>query len=426
MIGLQPMHDSAKNLYIELEKLFHEKSKNSSFDSIHCFAWERLTKLGLPVCRKELFQYFPLHRMYSSLNRKRRVNTYVSCIPKFKTSTISFYNGRPTIGEEAEKIVVLPMADAMRSYRSIIMGKCLATLAKENNPFVLLNQSIAEGLFIYIPPNTTIDSPLTLANYVQDSWLSCPFVLVFVGAGSKITLSMNEEFSECKDDFLVSSHFQIHIAEGASVSYYYTHMAKDAAAWTMHSIRAFLQRDSSFSSISLSGGKQTQYQDIAVSLEGENASTDVRGLWALQSNHQAHIKVLISHLSPHTRSYQHFKGVNCDKSQSSFEGKIYVYPEAQKTEAYQLSHQLLLSDSSVANAKPNLEIFADDVKASHGATISKLSREELFYLQTRGLSPKEAMSCLLQGYYREILQLVTVPSVRALGDNLAEQCILTL
>lgn len=426
MIGLQPMHDSAKNLYIELEKLFHEKSKNSSFDSIHCFAWERLTKLGLPVCRKELFQYFPLHRMYSSLNRKRRVNTYVSCIPKFKTSTMSFYNGRPTIGEEAEKIVVLPMADAMRSYRSIITGKCLATLAKENNPFVLLNQSIAEGLFIYIPPNTTIDSPLTLANYVQDSWLSCPFVLVFVGAGSKITLSMNEEFSECKNDFLVSSHFQIHIAEGASVSYYYTHMAKDAAAWIMHSIRAFLQRDSSFSSISLSGGKQTQYQDIAVSLEGENASTDVRGLWALQSNHQAHIKVLISHLSPHTRSYQHFKGVNCDKSQSSFEGKIYVYPEAQKTEAYQLSHQLLLSDSSVANAKPNLEIFADDVKASHGATISKLSREELFYLQTRGLSPKEAMSCLLQGYYREILQLVTVPSVRALGDNLAEQCILTL
>lgn len=426
MTGLQPMHHSAKNLYIELEKLFCEKSKNSSLDSIHYFAWERLTKLGLPVCRKDLFQYFPLHRMYSSLNKKRRVNTYVSCIPKFKTSTISFYNGRPLIGEEVEKIVVLPMADAMRSYRSIIMRKCLATLSKENNSFVLLNQSIAEGLFIYIPPNTTIDSPLILANYVQDSWLSCPFVLVFVGAGSKITLSINEEFSECKDDFLVSSHFQIHIAEGASVSYYYTHVAKDAAAWTMHSIRAFLQRDSSFSSISLSGGKQTQYQDIAVWLEGVNASTDVRGLWALQSNHQAHIKVLISHVSPHTRSYQHFKGVNCDKSQSSFEGKIYVYPEAQKTEAYQLSHQLLLSDSAVANAKPNLEIFADDVKASHGATISKLSREELFYLQTRGLSPKEAMSCLLLGYYREILQLVTLPSVRALGDNLAEQCIPTL
>ena len=426
MTGLQPMHPSAKNLYIEVEKLFREKSKHSSCAPIQSFAWERLKKLGLPVCRKELFQYFPLQRMYSSLCTKRGVNTRAPSIPELKPTIVRFQNGCPTIGQELEKIVVLPMTEAMRSYGTIIMGKCLSTIAKENNPFVLLNQSIAEGLFIYIPPNTKLEAPITLANYVQDSWVSCPFILVFVGEGSTITLSMNEEFMECRDDFLVSSHFQIHIAEGASVSYYYTHMVKDAAAWTMHSIRAFLQRDSAFSSISLCGGQQTQYQDIAVSLEGDNASADVRGLWALQSNHQTHIKVLISHVNPHTRSYQHFKGVNCDRSQSSFEGKIYVHPEAQKTEAYQLSHQLLLSDTAIANAKPNLEIFADDVKASHGATISKLCREELFYLRTRGLSLQEAMSCLLQGYYKEILQRVVLPSVRTLGNKLTEQCIESL
>lgn len=423
MIGLQRMHNNAKTLYLELENLFREKSNSSSFNSIHSSGWEKFTKLGLPVCRKDLFQYFPLHLMYSSLNKKKKVITNIPCTSEQETTTVRFHNGSPTIIQEIEKIVILPISDAMRSYSSIIIGKCLSTIAKEKNPFVLLNQSLSSGIFIYIPPNTIIDSPITLANYVEDSLISCPFILIFVGAGSKITLSMNDEFSECNDDFLVSSHLQVHVAEGASVSYSYANMPKNARAWTMHSIRAFLKRDSSFSSISLSTGEQTHHQDIAVSLEGENATTDIRGLWALQSNHQAHINVLVSHLSPHTRSYQHFKGVNCGNSQSSFEGKIYVHPEAQKTEAYQLSHQLLLSDSAIANAKPNLEIFADDVKASHGATISKLSREELFYLQTRGLSHSEAMSCLLQGYFREILQLVSVPFIRVLGDSLARQCI---
>lgn len=422
MTGLQPMHHSAKNLYIKLEKLFCEKSNSASFNPIHSTAWERFTKVGLPVCRKEIFQYFPLQRMYSSLLIEEKIPT-LSDKRELKTTTVRFDNGLPTILQEVEKIVVLPMADAMRSYRSIIMGKCLATITKEKNPFVLLNQSLSSGLFLYIPPGTIIDSPITLASYIRDSWISCPFVLLFVGAGAKVTLCMDEELSTYHNDFLVSSHFQIYIAEGASVSYYYTDMAKNTAAWTMHSIRAVLQRDSSFSAISLCSGQQTHHQDIAVSLEGENATADVRGLWALQSNQQSHINVLISHISPHTRSYQHFKGVNCGKSQSSFEGKIYVHPEAQKTEAYQLSHQLLLSDSAIANAKPNLEIFADDVKASHGATISKLSREELFYLQTRGLSEKDALSCLLQGYYREILHLVSLPSVRALGETLAKQCV---
>lgn len=417
------MHNLAKNLYIELEKLFGEQSNSSPFNMLHSSAWERFTKTGLPVCRKELFQYFPLHRMYSSLLKKDRAIVSKTCIPDLEESTIFFQGGQPTKIQSVEKIVALPIVDAMCTYRSIIMGKCLDTIAKENNPFVLLNQSLSSGLFIYIPPNTTIDSPITIANYVGDSWISCPFILIFVGAGSKITLAINDEFAACSDDFLLNSYLQVHIAEGASVSYYYTHMPKNSRSWTMHTIRAFLQRDSCFSSVSLSSGEQTHHQDIAVSLEGENATANIRGLWALQSNYQAHINVLVSHLSPHTLSYQHFKGVNCEQSQSSFEGKIYVHPEAQKTEAYQLSHQLLLSDSAIANAKPNLEIFADDVKASHGATISKLSAEELFYLQTRGLSHTDAMSCLLQGYYREILQLISVPSIRALGDNLARQCI---
>jgi Fe-S cluster assembly protein SufD len=112
----------------------------------------------------------------------------------------------------------------------------------------------------------------------------------------------------------------------------------------------------------------------------------------------------VEHKAPNTCSLQHFKGVLHDCSQSSFEGKIKVDSEAQGTRAYQLNNNLLISRGAIANSKPNLEIFADDVKASHGATVSQLNEEELFYLYTRGLAPDQAKEILLNAYLQEILR----------------------
>ena len=100
------------------------------------------------------------------------------------------------------------------------------------------------------------------------------------------------------------------------------------------------------------------------------------------------------------------------QSQSSFEGKIYVHPEAQKTEAYQINKNLLLSESAIANAKPNLEIFADDVKASHGATMAQVDEEQLFYLQSRGLSQETARGLLIRGFIQEMVDQIPLQSVR--------------
>ena len=417
------MRNIANNFYNDLEKLFLGKSRDSSLNTIHSLAWKKFTQTGLPLARKGMFQYFPLHRMYSSLIKQDKSPVSALALPELEMTTILLHNGQATQIQSIDKIVVLPLEEAMHTYRSIIVGKCVDNLAKENNPFISLNQSLASGVFIYVPPNTIVDTPITITNCIAGLKISCPFILIFVGTNSKITLSMIDQFASSSNDFLVNTYVQVHLGEGASVSYYSAHMQAASSSWTMHSIRAFLQRDSSFSSISLCNGEKTYLQDIEVTLDGENASTDIRGLWSLHANHQAHVKVLVSHMAPHTRSYQHFKGVNCQETQSSFEGKIYVHPEAQKTEAYQLSHQLLLSDRAIANAKPNLEIFADDVKASHGATISKLSPDEIFYLQTRGLSYDDAMSCLLQGYYREIVELISIPAIRSLGERLSQQCL---
>jgi hypothetical protein len=138
---------------------------------------------------------------------------------------------------------------------------------------------------------------------------------------------------------------------------------------------------------------------IRAELVEENANVELFGL--IQS--EASVQSEVRHLAPHTKSRQHFKSVLRGKMKSSFEGKIYVAPIAQKTEAYQLSNALLLSDDATHRAMPNLEIFADDVKASHGATTGQIDEESLFYLRSRGLSEIEAKELLVEGFCKEIL-----------------------
>lgn len=132
----------------------------------------------------------------------------------------------------------------------------------------------------------------------------------------------------------------------------------------------------------------------------------------LADKREAHTHIFMEHQAPHCRSFQLFKSVLNDFSRSSFEGKIMVRQAAQKTEAFQLNNNLLLSDHAHADSKPNLEIFADDVKASHGATVGQLDIDQLFYMKTRGFSDQAAKNLLIFGFCEQVVEMITLPSLR--------------
>jgi Fe-S cluster assembly protein SufD len=155
-------------------------------------------------------------------------------------------------------------------------------------------------------------------------------------------------------------------------------------------------------------------------LQGEHATAKLQGVTLVKDQRQTHTHVFMGHEAPHTHSSQLFKTILNGSAKSSFEGKIFVCKEAQKTEAYQSNHNLLLGQSALAYSKPNLEIFADDVKASHGATISKLKESEMFYLKTRGLSQEMAKKLLLFAFSQEIISQVPYPHLRAAMEAQAE------
>jgi Fe-S cluster assembly protein SufD len=164
--------------------------------------------------------------------------------------------------------------------------------------------------------------------------------------------------------------------------------------------------------LSVTQGPRLTRHSLRAVLNGENSDALLQGLWHLKGLSQAHTHVEVEHAAPSARSLQKFKGILNDHSQSSFEGKIFVRPIAQKTEAYQLNNNLLLGDHSIAYAKPNLEIFADDVKASHGATMAQLDEEQLFYLKSRGITETDAKALLIDGFRHEMIDQITIPSVR--------------
>jgi len=220
--------------------------------------------------------------------------------------------------------------------------------------------------------------------------MASPRLHLYLGKNAQLSLTQT---SKGKSGFC-NSLIDVVIDAGGRVDFC------DQAEGHFQAIRSTLKRDSYFKASLI--GKEVR-RSIQVHLTEENSEAELLGLARLEGEEESHFHTTIEHMAPHTRSRQHFKSVLKDKSKFSFEGKIHVLPVAQKTESYQLNNNLILSDEASANAKPNLEIFADDVKASHGATMGQLDEEQIFYLRSRGLSLEMAKEWLVVGFCKEIL-----------------------
>ena len=169
----------------------------------------------------------------------------------------------------------------------------------------------------------------------------------------------------------------------------------------------------------MSEGSKFIKQDINCSLDDEYGSIALNGIINLENEKHHEIKTVINHKKENCKSYQLIKGVLNDKSKGIYQGKIFVSPEAQKTDGYQLSRALLLNESVEFNAKPELEIYADDVKCSHGSTSGNIDENSIFYLMSRGLSYSESKKLLTNGFLNEVIEKISNEDVKKLVKKLS-------
>ncbi len=265
-------------------------------------------------------------------------------------------------------------------------------------------------VFFYLPPGVHLEAPVQILYlFTADTpCVSCPRLHLVLGAESKMDC-IATSFGVGAPQLFVPA-IEMTLEEEANLHFMCAGVVPHHS-WGMQSLRASLKKKARLRTFHFTVGAKAVRQSYRVVLKGEEAEADLNGLWVLSENRTAHIHAVVEHEAPLTRSMQLFKSVLSDASQSSFEGKILVRKEAQKTQAYQLNKNLILSQGAVANSKPNLEVFADDVKASHGATVSQLDKDQLFYLNTRGIEPQAAQRLLVGGFCREMIASIPYDSL---------------
>lgn len=388
-------------------------------------SWQLYLDLGLPHSKTEVYRYIKLRQLFAQSYQAAQVidvpaeQLQTAILPECQDSCLVFVNGHfssqlSRIAALPDRLVVLTLQEAIRTYGTFLNNQWTQTLKEETDPFVALNGALHQrGAFLYIPPKTILDVPIQILHWIDhaEQQLLMPRLQLFVGAQSKIEL-IQTQYNEKNSSYFVNHVSDLVIEEAAHVHLTQLFYNEHPQSWHLDALRATLKRDSTLKTVCVTEGSATVRTDYRVQLLGENSEVLLNGVSMLGEKSEAHTHVFVDHQAPYCRSFQLFKGVLKDISRSSFEGKIMVRQLAQKTEAFQLNNYLILSDHAHADSKPNLEIFADDVKASHGATIGQLDEEQLFYMKTRGLTDHEAKSLLVFGFCEQIIEQIPLFSVR--------------
>lgn len=283
------------------------------------------------------------------------------------------------------------------------------------HPFAALNTAFfADGAAVLIDKGVAVEKPihlLFLSTFHGEPYVTHPRVLVVAGEGAKATV-VESWLGPAGGTYFTNAVTEVAAGPGSAIDYYKV-QRESLSAFHFASLQSRLERDATFTHTSISLGGRLVRNDFGTALAGEGAEAALNGLYEVAGTQTVDHHTTIDHARPHTTSRELYKGVLTGKSRAVFDGKIVVRPDAQKTNAMQTNKNLLLSTDALVNTKPQLEIFAHDVKCKHGATIGQLDRDVLFYLRSRGIGHDEARRLLIHAFASEIVDQVKVEAIRA-------------
>ena len=281
-------------------------------------------------------------------------------------------------------------------------------------PFAALNTALmTDGFYLSIPDNCVVDETIhcLFLSSKQNNFLVCPRNVIVAGANSQITL-IEEYANKGAENYFTNTVTEIFAENNATLFYY---KIQDESLTATHIANMFVsqKKDSVIKSFCIDRGSCFTRENIAVDLLASGAECYLHGFYKLTQDKQ-HIDnhILVNHLSQHGTSHMLYKGTLDKKSHAVFNGKVFVHKDAQKTIAMQGNHNLLLSGDSEIDTKPELEIYADDVKCAHGATVGQLDAESLFYLRARGIDKIQAKLLLTQAFADDVLEVISHSDIK--------------
>jgi Fe-S cluster assembly protein SufD len=316
-----------------------------------------------------------------------------------------FVDGYFAVELSDQHAAVMSLQTALDMHEHTLQAALTQTSVFKYNALAQLNTAwFTDGLFIQIPAQSVIDKPiqiLSITTQQSTAHMYHPRHIIYAGAGSQATI-IEQHLATTETVYFKNTLTQIIVGNNAQLNYYKIQQEADQAS---HIGNTYIQqqRDSQVNSLSISLGACLSRDDLQVALSEENAQCCLNGLYILTNEQHNDHHTRIEHLVPHCTSSENYKGILAGKSTGVFNGKIIVHPHAEKTNSQQSNKNLLLSSTANINTKPELEIYADDVKCAHGTTVGQLDQDALFYLRSRGIALETAMELLTYAFASEIL-----------------------
>jgi len=389
-----------------------------------------LKQNGLPISKSEEYRFTPITRAiekeFDSLTQDATASSSKSIdqylIPGLKANVLVFVNG--SYEQSLSKIISNPDHITIKSLSKAIVenAKTVDTILVKKtdlkkDPFSALNTAIwSEGLFIHVPENTEVTEPVFVLHLNEGKGTAHTRIVGLVESNSEVTLIERFESTNTEASFTTIVE-EIIVKEDASLNYYKIQNDQGKAIQVCNTFIHQSDR-SHVNTFTLTMNGQIIRNNLNIAIDGENCESHFHGLYILNGNTLGDNHTVVDHLKPNSFSNELYKGVMDGSSKGVFNGKIYVRPHAQKTNAFQSNRNVLLTDTATINTKPQLEIWADDVKCSHGCTSGQLDEEALFYLQSRGIGKDAARAMLLYAFALEALETIKDENLKTYFDHL--------
>jgi Fe-S cluster assembly protein SufD len=418
--------------YIQDFEAFQKKAGRNSpqwIQRLRSEAMERFRSLNFPTTHDEEWRFTNLNPLVKIPFATRFTPSNIT-IPQIEPllfgdvdwPRLVFVNGlyekHLSLLTSVEGVIVQSLAGAFTSDERI-RNHLAQHAVVDSNFFTSLNTAfLNDGACVVIPDGKILDKPLQLlfVSISTEARAFYPRVLIVTGKGSVATvLESHAGLSNCS--YFSNAVTEVMIGEGAVLEHYRL-QCENEQAFHISTTAVRQSRDSLYKSFSLTTGAELSRNNLNVLIDGEGVDCTLNGLYLIAGKQHVDHHTLIDHAKPHGTSREFYKGILSGKSNAVFNGSIIVRKDAQHTDARQTNKNLLLSEGSRVNTKPQLEILADDVKCSHGATIGHLEEDALFYLRSRGIGDRVARRLLMYGFVNEITRSIKMDLLREQVDRI--------
>lgn len=393
---------------------------------------ERFNALGLPSAKVEAWKYTRLRPLEDTNfepvaddDGMAAIDTVPSLLPNpGGRPRLVFVNGRmrPNFwidGDLPDGVQLDCLRDVLSRDEDWVKAHLGQIAGDEAMPLLQLNKAMMDtGFVLRVEDGVEVEQPIEvvfIGGLTDRPVAYFPRNLIMLGKNAKATV-VKHHFGQGVGAYIANAVTEIDIGEGAQFNHY-TVQAESRDATHLSTTHVRVAKDATYESFNLAVGGRLSRNEVSVRLEGEGGHCGLNGAYLMRGREHCDNTTVIEHLAPHTSSREVFKGVLNDESRGVFQGRIVVHKNAQKSDGHQLCKTLLLNTGAEIDAKPELEIYADDVKCSHGATTGQMDETALFYLRSRGVPEALARNLLVQSFLGEALEEIKLDEVREALTN---------